>query len=67
LSKLRNHGGEEGITPVLGHALMQQSFSAGGLTVDFNYRQLSKQIGVPGSRGSRGQGVPGSGLPFFLS
>ena len=47
LSKLRNHGGEEGITPVLGHALMQQSFSADGLTVDFNYRQLSKQIEEP--------------------
>lgn len=47
LSKLRNHGGEEGITPVLGHALMQQSFNADGLAVDFNYRQLSKRVEEP--------------------
>jgi hypothetical protein len=47
LAKLRNHGGEEGITPVLGHALMQRSFSAAGLTVAFNYRQLSKHIEEP--------------------
>lgn len=42
LSKAVNHGSEEGITPVLGHALMQQSFRRPGLKVDFNYRQLNK-------------------------
>lgn len=42
LSELCNHGSEEGVTPVLGHALMRQSFQDGDLSVDFNYRQLNK-------------------------
>jgi len=42
ISELNNHGSEEGVTPVLGHALMRQSFRDGDLRVDFNYRQLNK-------------------------
>ncbi len=42
LSEFPNHGSEEGLTPVLGHALMRQSFDLTDLRVDFNYRQLSK-------------------------
>src|SRR5262245_45519540 len=40
--ELPNHGSEEGITPVLGHALMRQSFQSPGLRVQFKYRQLNK-------------------------
>jgi hypothetical protein len=47
LAELPNHGGEEGLTPVLGHALMRQSFRSRGLSVDFNYRQLSKHTEEP--------------------
>lgn len=42
LSEFLNHGSEEGLTPVLGHALMRQSFDLTDLRVDFNYRQLNK-------------------------
>lgn len=42
LKELPNHGGEEGLTPVLGHALRRQSVRAGDLQVTFNYRQLNK-------------------------
>jgi len=42
LSELPNHGSEEGMTPVLGHALMKQSFDSPTLSVEFNYRQLNK-------------------------
>ena len=41
LSEFPNHGSEEGLTPVLGHALMRQSFDLTDLRVDFNYRLLS--------------------------
>jgi hypothetical protein len=47
LAELPNHGGEEGLTPVLGHALMKQSFRSAGLTVEFKYRQLNKQTEEP--------------------
>lgn len=47
ISELSNHGSEEGITPVLGHALMRQSFQADGLTVSFNYRQMNKRTEEP--------------------
>jgi hypothetical protein len=43
LSEFPNHGSEEGLTPVLGHALMRQSFDLTDLRVDFNYRQLNKR------------------------
>lgn len=42
LSEFPNHGSEEGLTPVLGHALMRQSFHSSTLSVEFNYRQLNK-------------------------
>lgn len=42
LSEFPNHGSEESLTPVLGHALMRQSFDSTDLRVDFNYRQLNK-------------------------
>lgn len=42
ISELPHHGSEEGITPVLGHALMRQSFKTSDLNVRFVYRQLSK-------------------------
>lgn len=42
MSEAMNHGSEEGITPVLGHALMRQSFRQPDLRVEFNYRQLNK-------------------------
>lgn len=35
------------MTPVLGHALMRQSFQDGNLSVDFNYRQLNKKTEEP--------------------
>ena len=47
LAEVPNHGGEEGLTPVLGHALRQQSFRSPDLTVEFNYRQLSKNTEEP--------------------
>lgn len=47
LAALPNHGSEEGLTPVLGHALMQQSFEADDLSVNFNYRQLNKYTEEP--------------------
>ena len=47
LSELPNHGGEEGITPVLGHALMRRSIHTSDLHVEFNYRQLSKTVEEP--------------------
>ncbi|RYZ33803.1 MAG: hypothetical protein EOO71_41040 [Myxococcaceae bacterium] len=47
LAELPNHGTEEGLTPVLGHALMQQSFKSPGLSVAFNYRQLNKHSEEP--------------------
>ena len=42
LSEFPNHGSEESLTSVLGHALMGQSFDLTDLRVDFNYRQLNK-------------------------
>ncbi len=47
LSELPNHGGEEGLTSALGHALMQQSFQSDDLRVSFKYRQLSKYTEEP--------------------
>lgn len=42
LAKQTNHGNEEGVTAVLGHALMAESFHTSTLSVQFNYRQLNK-------------------------
>jgi hypothetical protein len=47
LAALPNHGSEEGLTPVLGHALMQQSFTDKDLSVRFSYRQLNKSTEEP--------------------
>ncbi|WP_437287240.1 hypothetical protein [Sorangium sp. So ce406] len=47
LSEIPNHGSEEGVTPVLGHALMRQSFRSKTVSVEFNYRQLNKQTEEP--------------------
>jgi hypothetical protein len=47
LAELPNHGSEEGITPVLGHALRRQSVSGDGFSVRFNYRQLNKNTEEP--------------------
>lgn len=47
LQEMPNHGSEEGLTPVLGHALRRQSVRAQGLEVRFNYRQLNKQTEEP--------------------
>ena len=47
LSELPNHGGEEGLTAALGHALMRQSFQSDDLRVSFKYRQLSKYTEEP--------------------
>lgn len=49
LRELPNHGSEEGLTPVLGHALRKQSVQAGDLQVKFNYRQLNKITEEPTS------------------
>jgi len=47
VSQLHNHGSEEGLTPVLGRALMDQSFESADLKVDFRYRQASKYTEEP--------------------
>ncbi|WP_298011627.1 hypothetical protein [uncultured Aquabacterium sp.] len=47
LNELPNHGSEEGITPVLGHALRRQSVRGDGFQVRFNYRQLNKNTEEP--------------------
>ncbi|MFO1342130.1 MAG: hypothetical protein U1F05_03205 [Burkholderiales bacterium] len=47
LSELTNHGGEEALTAVLGHALMQQSLVQDDLKVTFRYRQLNRQTEEP--------------------
>lgn len=49
LSRLTNHGSEEGITSALGQALMGKKISTSSLVVEFNYRQHNKITEEPHS------------------